>query len=153
MNRNLLIVLIVLAVVLAGGAAYYFSLQREKINDEISAPLDTFTPSPSTEAPDFVEIKSAHFVSSSPANNTTLTTPPAEIKLNFNFVLASNSSLRLFRNRTPIGTNTPIISTDKLTMTVPFPTDSGPGSYLVEYTACWPDKSCHDGSFGFVINQ
>jgi methionine-rich copper-binding protein CopC len=153
MNRNVVLALIGLAIAVGIGAAYLLNQQQAKINASLSPSENAATPTPTESSPtaDFTEIKSAHFVSSNPTNNTVLDTEPSEIRLNFNFVLANNSSLRLFRNRTPVGTNNPTYSADKLSMTTQFPTNSGPGSYLVEYTACWPDRSCHNGSFGFII--
>jgi hypothetical protein len=36
-------------------------------------------------------------------------------------------------------------------MSTDLPADAGAGLYLVKYTACWPDGSCHDGQFAFAV--
>jgi hypothetical protein len=42
------------------------------------------------------------------------------------------------------------IAADRLTMSVPVTIDQT-GNYQVGYTACWPDQSCHQGSYGFSV--
>ena len=37
-------------------------------------------------------------------------------------------------------------------MWVPLPANSGDGLYVVDYKACWPDRSCHNGRFAFTVD-
>ncbi len=149
----MVLALLVIAIILGAASAYVFNQQKQKIDAGLSpTPTEnttTPTPTESTAEVDFTEVKSAHFVSSTPKNNETLNTAPTDIRLKFNFTLGSNSTIKVSKNGSPISIPDPSIGSDRLTLSVPF--GEGPGSYLVDYSACWPDKSCHPGSFGFVI--
>lgn len=98
----------------------------------------------------FTAIKSAHFVSSEPANNAVLTTAPSNVKVNFNFDLAANSKITVTRGGVDVTAGSTTIATDKLSMSVPVSARQT-GNYQVNYTGCWPDQSCHNGSFGFSV--
>lgn len=154
MSRNVVLALLVIAIILGAASAYVFNQQKQKVDESLSpTTTETNTPTPkpteSTLEADFTEVKAAHFVSSTPKNNETLTTSPKEIRLRFNFTLGENSTIKISKNNSPISIPNPSIGSDRLALSVPF--NEGEGSYLVDYTACWPDKSCHPGSFGFVI--
>ena len=108
--------------------------------------------SPSSFRPKtFTQTKAAHFVSSEPANNTILTATPASVKINFNFDLAPPSKITVTRDSADVTSGETTISSDKLSLSVPVSANET-GNYQVNYTACWQDKSCHDGSFGFAVN-
>ncbi len=40
----------------------------------------------------------------------------------------------------------------KLTLETTLPAGAGDGTYTVDYKACWPDGSCHDGQFAFIVD-
>ena len=106
-------------------------------------------PSPAQET--FENIKTPHFVSSTPANNAVLTTPPSEVTINFNFDLAAGSVIKITADGNGVTTQQGTkISADKLYMTALI-NPIQPANYKVEYTACWPDGSCHNGSLGFTV--
>jgi plastocyanin len=45
------------------------------------------------------------------------------------------------------------IDNNKLSMRRGFASDAPNGIYMVIYKACWPDQSCHDGSFEFAVDR
>ena len=92
----------------------------------------------------------AHFVSSSPAHADLLTHAPDKIQLNFNFTLARNSNINILKDGEKLALGALEFSENRLQMEVNLP-DAGAGTYHVLYRACWPDKSCHDGEFAFVV--
>lgn len=97
----------------------------------------------------FENTKSPHYVSSTPANNAVLSAVPDKVTVTFNFDLAASSKITVTVNGKEVsGTTT--ISQDKLSMSTNLETTEA-GSYKVNYTACWPDGSCHEGSFGFFV--
>ena len=97
----------------------------------------------------FENIKSPHYVSSTPINNAVLSSVPDKVTITFNFDLVSGSKITVTINGKEVsGTTT--IAQDKLSMSTNLNAAES-GSYKVNYTACWPDGSCHEGSFGFLL--
>lgn len=95
-------------------------------------------------------VKSAHFVSSQPVHGDTLNAVPQKVTIKFNFVLGTGSTIEVTNAGNDVTSGVEEVSADKLTLSVPVSsTDSG--VYNVNYTACWPDKSCHNGSFSFSV--
>lgn len=92
----------------------------------------------------------AHFVSSSPEHADLIPAAPQAIQLYFNFVLARNSNINVRKDGDKLALGALEFSENRLQMTVQLP-DAGAGTYHVLYRACWPDKSCHDGEFAFVV--
>lgn len=157
MSRNVVLGLIIVAIVLGIASAIVLLQRQEEINaptesNPTMTPVITATPTESSPEANFQETKSAHFTSSSPRNNERLTTIPREIKLNFDFVLANNSSIAITKDNQPLEVVRPTFAANKLSMTVPLPNTATSGNYKVDYNACWPDRTCHPGSFGFVVN-
>jgi methionine-rich copper-binding protein CopC len=99
----------------------------------------------------FENVKSPHFLTSSPANNAAV--PAGIVKtvdLTFDFDLAGDSKIGVTNDGKDVTTGKTEIVGDKLKLTVPVDTATA-GGYKVTYSACWPDGSCHDGSFGFNV--
>lgn len=92
----------------------------------------------------------AHFVSSSPEHADLLTTSPVKIQIGFNFKLAFNSNINVRKDEEKLTLGTMEFAENRLQMAVNLP-NAGAGTYHVLYRACWPDKSCHDGEFAFVV--
>jgi methionine-rich copper-binding protein CopC len=115
-----------------------------------SADLDEKQADSGFKQESFDNIKSAHYVSSDPANNALLTKTPAKVTVKFNFNLATGSKISVSRDGNDVTSGSTQISTDKLSMSTQVNANKT-GNYKVSYTACWPDGSCHDGSFGFSI--
>lgn len=113
---------------------------------EIQTPTDqtTFT----------IPRKTPHYENSAPTHATILPLPPHNIVINFNFDLTTGSQITITSNGKDYATGETSIDTNKLalrrTMDQTAPTN---GTYTVNYKACWPDGSCHDGSFQFVIDR
>lgn len=97
--------------------------------------------------------KSAHYVSNFPAHSATLTTPPAEVSIDFNFDLELNSSISITKDGKEYGTGSTTVTSDKRTLKRTFESAAPDGLYRVDYTACWPDATCHTGYFQFGIDR
>lgn len=97
--------------------------------------------------------KSAHYETNTPAHGSTLAAPPVNIVIDFNFDLAAPSSISVMKGGIEYGQGDTIIDRNKLSMRRSFTSDAPDGKYIVAYKACWPDRSCHDGSFEFVIDR
>jgi hypothetical protein len=98
--------------------------EAEKISPASPAPF---------EAALFTATKTPHFVSSDPANNAVVTVAPARVNISFNFDVVPHSDITVSRDGVDVTGGPVVIAADKLS------------------TACWPDQSCHDGSFGFTV--
>lgn len=77
--------------------------------------------------------------------------PPVNIVIDFNFDLAKPSSISITKDGTEYGQGDTTIDTNKLVLRRAFDPVAPDGTYTVNYKACWPDASCHDGSFQFAI--
>jgi plastocyanin len=97
--------------------------------------------------------KSAHYETNTPAHGTTLAGVPIDVVIDFNFDLAKPSEIKILKDNKDYGVGETIIDDNKLTMRRNMDPASPDGKYQVTYNACWPDTSCHDGSFEFVINR
>jgi plastocyanin len=96
----------------------------------------------------------AHFVDSVPNHGDVLPSAPNAITLNFNFNLHADSSLTVTRDGQPVAIGPKAIAANQLSIAAPV-ADPKPGNgvYTVAYKACWPDRSCHEGSVSFVVDS
>lgn len=92
----------------------------------------------------------AHYVSSVPAHADLVPRAPQKIVIDFNFILARNSNITVLKDGEKLALGDLEFSESRLQMSVNLP-DAGAGVYHVLYRACWPDKSCHDGEFAFMV--
>lgn len=157
MNK-ITIVAVSLAVVIFIIVAFVFA-NRRNVAEVTTIPTQTpaiTTPTPVTQEfkqETFENIKTPHFVSSDPADNALLAKGPSQVTINFNFNLAQGSKISVTANSNDVTTQQGTkISTDKLSMTALI-NPVQPANYKVSYTACWPDGSCHEGSFGFTVKS
>jgi len=97
-------------------------------------------------------IRTPHFVNSVPAHGEVWATTPKEVLINFNFDVRPPSDITVARGGTDVTTGDIVIANDSLSMRVPI-RSFGDGEYVVNYHACWPDRTCHDGSFSFVVDS
>lgn len=165
--KSIFILIGVLVAITIGYLAYANNKKNILIDTATDLPIDTPsasqtptpTPTPSpqpTPAPTsftqekYENLKSAHYVSSLPANNALMTTAVEKVQINFNFDLAKPSKIVVTLDSQEVSGETSI-STDKLSLSTPI-NGTKNGNYKVAYTGCWPDGSCHTGSFGFSIN-
>ncbi|MBI4037681.1 cupredoxin domain-containing protein [Candidatus Curtissbacteria bacterium] len=97
--------------------------------------------------------KAAHYESNTPAHGSVLAGVPVNVVIDFNFDLAQPSEIKIFKDGKDFGQGETVLDSNKLAMRRNINYDSPNGLFTVEYKACWPDKSCHDGSFQFVIDR
>src|SRR3990172_9806619 len=97
--------------------------------------------------------KSAHYESNTPEHGSTLAGVPINVVINFNFDLAAPSEIKIEKDGKDYGVGKTVIDDNKLSMRKDMDSNSPDGFYTVNYNACWPDKSCHDGNFQFAIDR
>lgn len=97
--------------------------------------------------------KSAYYVSNTPEHATTLAEVPGSVAITFNFNLAEPSSISVKKDGREYSLGETIISANRLTLSKQLTADLPNGLYTVTYRACWPDRSCHDGSFQFAVKR
>jgi len=157
---SLLVVIVALAVIVAV-VFVIWSFMVDGDNDRVPVPQASNQEQTSVKEEEpaaepafvqqtFQQTKSPHFVSSQPTNNQLVNSLVEEVKLNFNFDVVEGSKISVTKDGQDVTTGPTTIAGDNLSMTVPVAADET-GNYSVTYTACWPDRSCHDGSFGFSV--
>lgn len=97
--------------------------------------------------------KSAHYESNTPAHGSVLAGVPVNVVIDFNFDLGPGSSISIMTDDMEYGTGETIIDSNKLAMRRDMDPNAPDGLYTVNYNACWPDGSCHDGHFQFTIDR
>ena len=97
--------------------------------------------------------KSAHYESNTPEHGSTLAGVPINVVINFNFDLAKPSEITIEKDGKDWGVGETIIDENKLSMRRNMAPNAPDGIYTVNYNACWPDGSCHDGYFQFAIDR
>lgn len=101
-----------------------------------------------------LQIKSPHFVDSTPLHGEIYAAQPINITVNFNFDLAKGSKISVTH---PDGTewteSDTLIEDVNTALKKNLKTQMPDGAYLVKYTACWPDKICQNGQFAFKIDS
>jgi len=95
-------------------------------------------------------LRTPHFVESAPAHLQTLPAVPGEVVLTFNFDLDHSSSIKITQGGKNVAGPT-VFSDDNLTMRAAIAGTQAKGTYVVNYTAYWPDKTFHDGQFAFSV--
>ena len=93
-----------------------------------------------------------HFVDSYPLHGDVLAQSPDVVVINFNFNLNPASSMTVTRDGEDVSLGAVSISDNALSMRSPVLGSPADGTYHVEYSACWPDGSCHEADFGFVVD-
>lgn len=97
--------------------------------------------------------KAAHYESNTPEHSSTLAGVPTNVVINFNFDLAKPSNISITKDGKEYGVGETSIDDSKLTLRRSIEQTAPDGIYTVSYKACWPDGSCHDGSFQFKIDK
>lgn len=96
----------------------------------------------------------AHYVDSAPVHGKTFALVPDKVLINFDFSLAEPSTISLTKDGKALQIGAPTISgPNSLHLSATLPSDTGDGVYVVNYKACWPDKSCHEGQFAFTVDR
>lgn len=152
-----------LAVLIVGGLAISFLSRQKMVTNTAETETSTTSqaiPSPVTPTVSIQPIvpisfslskKSAHYVSNTPAHEATLTELPNKVVITFNFDLAEPSVISVKKNGAEVGTGETSITGDKLVLERMLADAKPGGLYDVSYSACWADKSCHDGNFQFAV--
>ncbi len=97
--------------------------------------------------------KGAHFETSTPAHGSTVAAVPAGVVIDFNFDLATNSTIQITKDGKDYGIGQATVDANKLALRRQMDLSAPDGVYTVNYSGCWPDKTCHDGHFQFAINR
>jgi methionine-rich copper-binding protein CopC len=107
---------------------------------------------PAAKPVGFTEKRAPHFVSSSIANNATLSQVPSNLTLTFDAPLQKNTQTTLTVKKDDISSaiTAPSSINDK-TLSVGLNTQAVNGSYYVYYVACFADTGCKDGRFGYTV--
>jgi plastocyanin len=103
------------------------------------------------ELPDM--IVAPHFIDAYPVHGDVLTQTPEEVVLNFNFTLQPDSAVEISRGGKAVQAGALDTSENRLSMRAPVVGSGDDGVYRVDYRACWPDGSCHDGAVAFVVDS
>jgi plastocyanin len=146
----------VIAVIVVGAAIFAFTPKRPPEMEPVSNSGQETTEQDNEVASEINfnnPKKSAHYETNTPAHGSVLAAPPVNIVIDFNFDLAAPSAISITKDGKEYGLENTVIDDNKLSMRRKFSPDAPDGKYLVTYNACWPDKSCHDGSFEFAIDR
>ena len=143
-------VLVVILLILSSGAFLFFR------NQPSGAPSATPNTQEQTNNMQYVfedPQKSPHHESNTPAHGSVLAGVPINIVIDFNFDLLKSSSIKIEMGSKDFGIGETVIDANKLSMRRKMDSNSPDGLYEVEYSACWPDGSCHQGFFQFAIDR
>lgn len=154
MGRFLKIVMVV--VVISGGVLAAWLLFGKDNDTDKSSRTATQSSSQDTTGNGFTfedPKKSAHYESNTPAHGSVLAGVPVNVVIDFNFDLATPSAISITSDGKEYGIGDTIIDQNKLSMRRDVDPQAPDGLYTVSYSACWPDGSCHDGSFQFAIDR
>jgi len=144
-----LIALVVAAGIAAAG--WYVFIKEDKTTSPTSTSQST---TGDKQTPSFATPKrSAHFESSTPTHASILAAVPVDVVIDFNFDLAEGSTIKITKNGKDYGVGNTVIDSNKLAMRRQMDKNAPDGVYTVEYKACWPDGSCHDGHHQFAIES
>jgi plastocyanin len=157
--KTLLVIVLILVLAGLGAGGYYLYMQQYQPTSTTHSPTSIpLTPTVPVNAPvttqetGIQEIKSAHFEDSTPAHNSVFAAAPMNVVINFNFDLADNSTIAIEKDGVDYGNGATNLDPNKRSMRRVMKA-APDGVYTVNYTACWPDRTCHDGTFAFTIDS
>lgn len=145
MSKTILIVAGLAIIAVIG----YFATRSKAPSQQTKIGQETNIAAPTYSTPK----KTPHFETSAPTHGTLLAAPPINIVIDFNFDLHAKSSISVTKDGKEFALGTTTIDDNKLTLRRAFDTSAPDGVYTVNYTACWPDGSCHDGNHQFAIDR
>ncbi|MDP2671777.1 MAG: plastocyanin/azurin family copper-binding protein [bacterium] len=97
--------------------------------------------------------KTPHFLDSTPLHNETYAAQPINVTINFDFDLSDKSRVSVTdKSGKEWSEGEVLIEDSKTALKRMLKGEMLNGEYLVKYTACWPDDSCHEGNFSFTID-
>ncbi len=146
-SRGSIALAAVLVVGLVGAVALYFFVFRK---EPVSLPqMPSFQMGRKFNPPK----KSPHYEANVPEHGTTLPAVPLNIVIDFNFDLAPGSTITITGSGKDYSVGETTIDESKLALRRKMDLTAPDGIYTVTYKACWPDGSCHDGSFEFALDR
>lgn len=154
----LLLILLLSAVLIAGCTGSDVAVEEGADENEI----DESTPDipeesivdPEVEIAFETPVKSPHYVDNVPAHAAITPDVPINIVVNFDFDIIFPSEVVITGEDGQIYSfGDTAIDDNKLGMRVKMDPESPDGKYTVDYKACWPDGSCHDGMFQFAVDR
>lgn len=98
------------------------------------------------------QLFAAHYVDSYPKHGDLFAQSPTRVQLDFNFTLHEASAITVTRDEAPLKVGDLALGPRNLSMWVELQPAMADGLYLVKYSACWPDRSCHPGQFAFTVD-
>ena len=140
-------------VILAVAGIIGWSLKSKKQSAETTGITQNQTSQTSDQFTFATPKKSAHYESNTPVHGAVLAGVPTNVVIDFNFDLAPPSEIKIEKDGRNYGFGETVIDQNKLAMRRNMASDAPDGLYTVSYNACWPDGSCHDGSFQFAIDR
>lgn len=150
--KNYLLIGIVITIVMVGFFIWNRNLTSQTQTNS-SIPTTSETTIQSTAVSFNNPKKSAHYESNTPAHGVTLAGVSINVVIDFNFDLAKPSEIKILKGGKDFGVGETTIDSNKLSIRRKMNPDSSDGLYTVDYKACWPDGSCHDGFFQFAIDK
>jgi plastocyanin len=133
-SRAIFVAILIAAVAVAG----FFYFRNSKTTQKISVE----------------QKKTPHFLDSTPLHGEVYAAQPINVTINFDFDLAKPSSISVTSaNNTEWTSGSVKIEDNKTALKKDLKQGMADGDYLASYKACWPDGSCHDGSFSFKIDS
>lgn len=167
--KNTILAIIVIVLLAAGAAFWAFSKQPANTNateiaEEQSVAEEEVTEeetgeSAETEEADIIEfqdeVQPPHYVATTPLHTDTLAAVPVNVVVDFDFDLNTSSTMTLLNTKEnkDYGTGSATIDANKRVLRRTMDLNAPDGLYTAQYKACWPDGSCHDGSFQFVLER
>ncbi|MEX0616278.1 MAG: plastocyanin/azurin family copper-binding protein [Candidatus Woykebacteria bacterium] len=98
--------------------------------------------------------KTPHFLDSTPLHSEIYAAQPINVTINFDFDLSETSNLSVRDNSdTEWSEGEVLIEDSKTALKRTLKGEMPDGEYIVKYSACWPDESCHEGNFSFTIDS
>ena len=150
MNKLILPVVLIVIILVAGAGFLLFNKSSETPLSEMMTKQEN----EQTQESEFgTPKKSAHYETNTPNHGSTLAGVPINVVIDFNFDLAEPSEIKIEMNGKDYGVGGTVIDENKLSMRRDMDPASPDGIYTVNYNACWPDRTCHDGYFQFAIDR
>jgi methionine-rich copper-binding protein CopC len=157
MNRSALLAMTALALLAATVLQGCGSQPRASTRAGAPAVTAPETTQPESTAPPvpfqqerFVNRRVINYVSSDPANNALLTTPPQEVIIYFSKGLGAGSFIDVTREGVTAVAGPVVTAPDTRSMSVPVAAGLT-GNYKVKYAAYFASGYYEEGSFGFSV--
>ena len=151
MNKLILPIALIVIILITAAGFLLFNKSSETPLSEIMTKQEQ--PEQTPQATFGNPKKSAHYETNTPNHGSTLAGVPVNVVIDFNFDLAEPSEIKIEMGEKDYGVGDTVIDENKLSMRRSMDPSSPDGLYTVNYNACWPDKTCHDGYFQFAIDR